>query len=207
MKVSIYKIIAPLFFCILALQCCYAQQENKFEYNVFDHKLKYLDKNYKIVISKKEFDNKVKISQAIPSRIRNFRDSVAIVLFDEFKNYEVYTAAVFQITYTWTRLANHLWQSESYLQKVASLKSIHHPYLFKKFLIEQPLNPLTLEIVSNLKGKMKKANIKIPINISNEQLFSLANRNNLLQNVNVKAEPCKPAATCDKENCCQKKKL
>ena len=172
--------------------------------DAFEREYRYLDNNFNISISNAEFQSILKKSGSSIERIRNQRDSIAIILLDQYQDdYQAYMRAVFQITYTWKRLGYHLWLSEKEVRDIGKSLNIKHPYLLKDFMINNPNDKIATNVLNNLKKKLRKADIKFDSDIPTKELLNIGMRNSNARLLDLKDTPGHKKV-CDDPNCCQK---
>lgn len=97
---------------------------------------KYLDKDFKINISDKIFQESVVKNQFIASRVigKKYTDSLSVVLMAEFGNWEQSRLAQFKISYGWERVGAHLLISAAEAKKLGERYKQQYPYNMSVFL-------------------------------------------------------------------------
>lgn len=138
-----------------------------------DKNYTYLDANFKPVISSKTFNLAVEENKFIKSRIRNYKDSLRIILAYEIKDSDASRFATNRIGYTWLRLGYHLWLSEEECKEIGENFGFTHPYKFKEHIIDdKDKGKERLLFIRNFKKRMQKE--------TNYQLDTFINTSNLL---------------------------
>jgi hypothetical protein len=186
----------------------------------FNYNYKYLDKNYKISISNREFQNTIVKYEFYPELIKNYSDSLGIVLMAEFNDWDHARFAKMRLTYSWLRLGYHLWLSEHDTKQMAKKYGYTHPYLFKEYLKESGnkndayLNSFFNTLRSSLRNTegVKESDFKNgSINdLMNLALIKSSDRLRDSQTLAYEREhgtkpgnDVKVGVSCGKENCCQ----
>ena len=103
-----------VFVCSLLNDAC-----SHIEKDYLTHEYSYLDKKYNINITAEKFDSLLKVTKADPKRIRNYNDSLSIVIYSEFDDYKEVVKAYNILKYSWQRAAYHVWLSEDQTKKVS----------------------------------------------------------------------------------------
>ena len=180
------------------------------EYDYFNHNYLYLDKDYKINISKKTFNNQLKELNISSCRINNYYDSLIVIMSLEFEEKSFARCAAYRMGYTWTRLGYHLWLSADDAKKLADEFGYSHPYIFKKYLL-QSQDPKVNAIYHDL-------NVKIAAEYPEKEFNNLSKSKFLDQSLRLNPTRIKDSEklkkevvkkrngeSCSKENCCQTK--
>ncbi len=219
-------------FCILCILCAIniAQSQNyvlaRFdEIDYLAYKYKYLDKNYKIHINSNVFDQAVEKYKFYPEKIRNYSDSLAVVMMLEFDDWQKCNFATNVVAYQWARLSYHLWMTEDETRKFAGSFGIHHPWKFKLFLMDEAnKNKIVTDFFEDLKIKISNKNPKVKFDgLNRDKILSLAARLNperiisarkdaearqkeaaAYEKTHGKVDQSKSGAGCGKEDCCRK---
>jgi len=155
---------------------CYSQSEN---INYVDYPYKYLDKNFKIKISQKDYEETVDKYGFYRERVigTSYKDSLSVVMTKEFGDWKIVNKATFQVGYDWERVAYHLWVSPEEAKEFAKKFNITHPYSFMLFLrksensddkyIKEFFTRLRVQVIDRTKDERVK-------NFSNSQLMDFA---------------------------------
>jgi hypothetical protein len=186
----------------------------------FNYNYKYLDENFKINISSKDFQKAINKYEFFPNLIKTYNDSLGIVLMLEFNDWDHARMAKMRLTYTWLRLSYHLWISENETKQMAKKFGFTQPYLFKDFLSKSAsrnntyLNNFFTTLRTNLKNTagvkdkdfrsgsiddlMNLALNKSPERIKDFQEIKYEREHGVKPGKDVKI-----GVSCGKENCCQ----
>lgn len=157
---------------------CYSQNEN---INYVEYTYKHLDKNFKIKISDKDYQETVDKYGFYRERAigKSYKDSLLVVLSKEFgeEDTQKVNYATYQIAYSWERVAYHLWISAEDSKEFAKKYNFKHPYLFMLFLrksdnnddkyIKELFAKLRVQVINHTKDERVK-------NFSNSQLMDFA---------------------------------
>jgi len=188
----------------------------------FNYNYKYLDQDYKISISSQKFDSIVTKYEFYKDRIHKYRDSLAVVLVENFNgDWKKTNKATFVISYSWQRLSYHLWMDIDDSKKLAKEFNFNHPYRFKQFLLTDLEDKEVELFFKNLKDKISN-NIESTTDLdelSREQLLNFAMRYSksrikdfqtksyLQEHGKAPSTDIKLGVSCGKSNCCQQKKI
>jgi hypothetical protein len=93
-----------------------------------------LDSHYKLNLSSERFRFFVEKYHYNEANIKNYSDSLQVVLMAELNDWQKARSAHLQITYTWQRVGQHIWQSEQQCEKLAKQIGIDQPFLFISYL-------------------------------------------------------------------------
>ncbi|MEC5158514.1 hypothetical protein [Chryseobacterium sp. MP_3.2] len=152
-------------------------------YKVIDYltyPYKYLDKDFKIKISDKTFQESVVKNQFIASRVigKKYTDSLSVVLMAEFGNWEQSRLAQFKISYGWERVGAHLLISAEDAKNLGKRYEQVYPYKMSVFLRDEKNHDAYLKtLFQNLRKELflltgdKKVD-----NLSISKLMDEANR-------------------------------
>jgi len=144
------------------------------------HEYKYLNKDFTIDISAHKFQKTMKQYEYIPQRIRNYNDSLSVVLMAEFNDSDQACIANLRISYSWQRLAFHTWQTPEEAKAFAAQFGITHPWRMNEFLKdEENTNQSIVEFFNNLRLKVEKETGKTRLdNLCRKELLNNALRCN-----------------------------
>jgi len=219
-------------FCIICIFCSInVTQSQNYVLQRFDeidylaYKYRYLDQNYKIHINSRVFNQAVEKYKFYPEKIRNYTDSLAVVMMLEFDDWQKCNFATNVVAYQWARLSYHLWMTEDETRKFADSFGIHHPWKFKLFLIDDAnKNKIVVDFFEDLKKNIinKNSNVKFD-GLNRDKILSMAARLNPQRIINAqkeaqvrqkeaaayekrhgKVDQSKLGVGCEKEDCCQK---
>ena len=194
-----------------------------------NYKYKNLDENFKIITTEKQYNIYVKKYKIYPQSIKNYSDSLQVVLTGEFDDFDYSRIATLKLTYSWERVALYCREDVDKIKSIAKKIEIKYPVKFKEELENDSLKiPEIKLMIFNLKEKLTTQ-------YGQEQIDKLKNNNQLLnfsfkrnpdvsilrENVMIKkniekfskkhnryptdVEKKKLGLECGKENCCQKK--
>lgn len=116
------------------------------------YKYKYLDKDFKFKISKKEYEKSIKKNKVYPEKILKYRDSLSVILMAEFKDWDAARIAELKITYTWERVGFHIWKNKEEVEEIAKRLNIKHPYRLQELLLRD--DPKVSAEIENLRNKL-----------------------------------------------------
>ncbi|MFB9080811.1 hypothetical protein ACFFLS_21950 [Flavobacterium procerum] len=116
------------------------------------YKYKYLDENFKINIPKDIYEKTFTDYKFIPGRIKNYRDSLGVVLIAEFKDNDAARIAGLRINYTWKRVGYHTWMSENEILALAKKLNIKMPYRLQELFLNN--DPKVKSEIQNLRDKL-----------------------------------------------------
>lgn len=138
---------------------------------------KYLDKDFKIKIPKDVYEKTFIDYKFIPGRIKNYKDSLGVVLMAEFKDWDAVRIASIKIGYTWQRMGYHLWMNENETQELAKKLQVKVPYRLKEMFVNN--DPKVKSEIQNLRDKLflKLGNENIK-KMSPNDLLNYALKNN-----------------------------
>ena len=221
-----------LFFCIVYILCVVSSIKsqrnivtNPLEIDYLSYKYKYLDKNYNIHINSTDFNKAVEKYQFYPNKIRNYNDSLGVIMMIEFDDWQKCNVATNVVGYSWVRLSYHLWLTVDESKKLAKSFKINHPWRMKQFLIdENNKNKNVVKFFEDLKLKIYNKNQAIKFEgLNRSKILNLALSLNSQRIANAqkdaeirrkeaeayekkhgKVDPSKLGVGCEKEDCCQK---
>ncbi|OCA69098.1 hypothetical protein BBI01_17975 [Chryseobacterium artocarpi] len=125
----------PLFFITIAFSSkCYAQNE---DINYAEYPYKYLDKNFKIKISDKEYQETVDKYGFYRDRVIgvSYKDSLTVIMAKEFgDDSQKGNRATLHVGYGWEMVGYHLWISAEEAKEFAKKYDVTHPYTFMVLL-------------------------------------------------------------------------
>ena len=118
---------------------------------------KYLDSNFKIKISKNQFD---KLFLHEQQQTRTYKDSLMIVLYAELGDNDAVNIAFHRILFSWKQLSFYIWENESNTKQLAESFGFKHPYSFFEF-IGNPTNDNAnkIEILKKMQTKISEKKI------------------------------------------------
>lgn len=186
------------------------------------HQYKYIDGNNRITADSITFQQACRQQLRHASSIASHRDSLSVVLPMEFANKAQADSALYVLSYSWTRLAYHLWMSEDSVKALAGKTGADHPYQLKSMLSADQLptpeyEPLLKELRTKVFGFTKDSSV---FQLSNKKLLDLAllkNQSRVKDEFNIKSkifaanksggesndeEDEVPAKGCGRKNCC-----
>jgi hypothetical protein len=112
--------------------------------------------------------------------IKNYNDSLRILLQGFYNDFRVSRVAFIQITYDWQRVSQHLWLSQNECKEKAELLHITYPYQMMAVLNSDSAkqNRICNEILLKLQSTLEeKFNAKQLDTCSSKQLIALAYAN------------------------------
>ena len=190
--------------------------------NFFTYKYKYLDSNFNIKIPDEEFQKAIIKYKFYPERVigQSYKDSLLVVLADEFSDDHMVNSAGFQLSYSWLRLSYHLLITAEECQKLGKKYEFKHPYLFQKYLSNDKNHDAYLKrLFIHLREKVFKLTKDEKVKTMNAyQLMNVALRNSpqRIEDFQILAferkhgykpnKNTKLGEGCGKENCCQTQK-
>jgi len=127
-------------------------------YDFFSHNYKYIDsKNYfKIInVTPSIFDSFIKKHHYNPMKINSHKDSIGVLLSEEFDSFVGRRSAYFTIFYSWKRLSNCVYIKPEKLMQWADSLGIKHPYKFRELIVEQK-EAIARQITQQLKDSLVK---------------------------------------------------
>ncbi len=165
-------LIIPLLLISLSLSAQkkpLVSQEIK-DYDYLSHKYEHLDENFKIHISSEMFDGFVAKYKFYPQRIKVYSDSLNVVLMGEFDNWHKCRIANLHITFSFKRIAYHLWITESEAKKLCEKYNIVHTYRFYEYM-KQPER-----WDRSIKKRMLKLRKQVAKASNNSDVLSMSNK-------------------------------
>lgn len=148
--------------------------------NFFTYNYKYLDDDYNIIIDTKTYKKTIKKYAFYEDRIKDYDDSLGVVMMAEFNDWDMARIANFRIGYTWLRLGYHTWQTKEEAKAFAKKFGITHPWKMREFLMDDHNNnPQIISFFNDLKAKIKSQNTKDNIEeLNRDKLLTAALRCN-----------------------------
>ena len=144
--------------------------QEELDYDYLSHKYEHLDENFKIHISSEKFQSIVEQHRLIPERIEEWKDSISVVTMGEFNNWHKCRIATGHITYSFKRLAYHLWITESKAKKLCEKYNVEHTYRFYAYM-KQPE-----KWDGSMKKRMLKLRKKVAKASSNPDVLTMTNK-------------------------------
>ncbi len=116
-----------------------------------------LKSNYQLNLSSERFSFFLKKYNYNAANIKTYSDSLQVVLMAELNDWQKARSAHLQITYTWQRVGQHIWQTEAECQQLAQQIGITHPYELISFLKNQSNanQPLYKTVYSQLRTRLQ----------------------------------------------------
>lgn len=140
------------------------------------HSFKYLNKDFKILIDNNSFNKSLKENHYIEERIKNYSDSLGVVLMYELKDWDATRIAKQQITFSWERLGYYLHRSERDLKNLNIEHEYKHPYLmfkhFKSKYEESELKKTEINRIKNILVTDLKQDYNMIAKLSNEEILN-----------------------------------
>lgn len=134
----------------------FSQEDKKIDslikIDFLSYKYKYLDENFKIKIPKEVYEKTFVDFKFIPGRTKTHKDSMAVALMAEFKDWDAERIASLRINYTWLRLSYHLWMNEKEVLELAKKLNVKMPYRLKELFTTN--DPKVKSEILNLKEKL-----------------------------------------------------
>lgn len=212
-----FKILLLMF-----LSCfCFIHSQNldikNDKLSFFELDYEYLDEQFKINITNKNFQELTNKYNFYNERINSYDDSLAVILTHNFKgDWAKTNRARFILSYSWKRLSYHLWLSEIDVKIIAGKIKINHPYIFKQYLLNNK-NSYTDKIFNDLIKKLKESSLDVGNikEMSRNDIMSFAMRHNKIRILDYQRDVYKQnhgeypnenselGISCGKENCCQ----
>lgn len=116
------------------------------------YKYKYLDENFKIKISKEDFDKAISDYKIYPERIKKYSDSLYVVLMAELKDSDASRIAGLKIDYKWVRFGYHTWMSENEVLALAKKLNVKMPYRLQELFLNN--DPKVKTEIQTLRDKL-----------------------------------------------------
>lgn len=136
----------------------------------------YLDADFKISITDKNFQKGLLEGKFIKERITTYRDSLSVVLFMNLKDSDASRIAALRINYTWERLGWNLLMTPAQTKKLAQELNVSWPYRVKEYVEEQTIQePKRLELLDELRQKVAQLE-QVTENVEDLTLKELFNR-------------------------------
>ncbi len=145
----------------------------------FKKNFKYLDSDFKINIDSITFNAAVRKYKFYTERIKNYEDSLTIVLTYELRSNHGSRIAANRITYKWKKIGYYLWLSENEAKELGLSFGFEKPYLFYEFLIDEDKRTVEKSIVfKKLEEKLIENNIDIQSIDTYKKLIHIAFKHN-----------------------------
>jgi hypothetical protein len=175
------------------------------DYDYLGHKYKNLTDDYKIIISNADFQKTMDKYSIYPDRIRTFKDSLGVVMLDEFGNETQARIAKLKVGYTYLRVGYHIWLTEEETKELNNRYSFTHPYELRKFIGDASRwDDYMKSFMKDLRNELYKVTEKKEIfELDTEPFLSIALRYSPTRIKDYQARVSKSKNTCTIENCCQ----
>ena len=135
---------------------------------------KYLDQNLKPNIPEVLYRETFVKNKFIERPSYKYSDSVSVCLMAEFNDDVACRIAKIQITYTWLRVGYHLLLSAKECQDLANSLHITKPFLFQRFVRDNPKNDNVIEIMTGLRNRVLYVKPELNFeNLTNNELLNL----------------------------------
>lgn len=135
---------------------------------------KYLDQNLKPNIPEVLYRETFVKNKFIERPSYKYSDSVSVCLMAEFNDDVACRIAKIQITYTWLRVGYHLLLSAKECQDLANSLHITKPFLFQRFVRDNPKNDNVIEIMTGLRNRLLYVKPELNFeNLTNNELLNL----------------------------------
>jgi len=155
----------------------FAKIDSLSKIDFLSYNYKYLDKDFKFKISRKKFEKSIEKHKFYPERLRNYKDSLGVVLMAEFNDWDAARIAELKITYSWERVGYHLLKNKDEVIEIAKKLNIKYPYRLQELLLRN--DPKVSTEIEKLRNKLflsfEKKELKT---MSSKQLLSFAFSNN-----------------------------
>jgi len=215
---KLFTLLVTAFSAFLFAQNTGSAPANYKTIDYLNYPYKYLDKDFKIKISDKTFQESVVKNQFIASRVigKKYTDSLSVVLMAEFGNWEQSRLAQFKISYGWERVGAHLLIPAEEAKKLGKKYGQLYPYNMSVFLRDEKNHDAYLKnLFNNLRVELFKITGDKKVNqLSISKLMDEANRNSpdriklYLAGQFEKEHGRKPkdseiGKSCGRNDCCQ----
>lgn len=141
--------------------------------NFLDYEYKHLDKDFHIHISSDDFNKLVEFNKA---EVKTYKDSLMIVLIDEFdNNYAAVNISFHRILFDWKKLSYYLWETETKVKTLVSKSGFSHPYRFFKYLKDDDITDkkrldilryIRLKVTKSIGRELKSDNVHDLLNVA-----------------------------------------
>lgn len=173
----------------------------------FNHRYKYLDKDYQIHISSQIFDSLAKANYFYIDRIKEYKDSLGVVLCGEFNSWPAINIAHHRLTMSWLRVGYILWLSENEARDLGSKYNFRMPYELYEFFYKNPekWDEEMIDFLSTYRQKIylqtKNEEVK---SMSFKKLFNYALVENPVRKADYeKLTKSQSGIECNNPDCCQ----
>ncbi|WP_157594937.1 hypothetical protein [Psychroflexus tropicus] len=143
--------------------------------NYINRKYEYLDSTFKITISSNKFqtiiDKRIK-------EVKNYNDSLMVVLLYELKDDNAVNIAFHRILYSWEKVGFHIWETPENAKKISNGFGINHPYEFMNYLYDEKKDILKDFFLMMLTDKLKAYLKTDTFTFDNKQLLKTLYKNN-----------------------------
>ncbi|WP_326983170.1 hypothetical protein VUJ46_01070 [Chryseobacterium sp. MYb264] len=140
------------------------------------YSFKYLNKDFKILIDNNSFNKSLKENHYIEERIKNYSDSLGVVLMYELNDWDATRIAKQQITFSWKRLGYYLHRSDRDLKNLNIKYEYKHPYLmfrhFKSNDEESEFKKAEINRIKNILVTDFKQDYNMITKLSNEEILN-----------------------------------
>lgn len=141
-----------------------------------DHSYTFLDADYDIKISHRDFQKSLKKGKFIPERITDHSDSLSVVLFAELKDNDATRIAAMRINYSWERLGWNLLMTQDEARNLAKELNFNKPYRVKEYVEDESITVnKRLEILNKLRKDVAQLE-QVTENVDELNLKELFNR-------------------------------
>ncbi len=175
------------------------------DYDYLNHNYKYLDSNFKINISNEEFQNLARKHNFYIDRIKTYRDSIPVVISDEFDHKGQVHIASIRIKFTWLRASYYLWISEEAAKELGTRYNFKYPYRLYEYFRSNDISiwdDYMKNFMIELRNKVYEYTNDFSVLIMNTKeftTFALVNNPQRIKDYESLTNVCK------EENCCQSK--
>ncbi len=110
------------------------------EIDFLDYDYKYLTEDFQIQIDSSTFQKCIEKYNFYPERIKNYKDSLGIVMMVEFGDWKKARSAELKIVFSWKRLGYYTWLKEDEAKQFAAKFQISHPWRMYELLTDESNN-------------------------------------------------------------------
>ncbi len=172
---------------------------------------KYLDKDLNIKVSEENFQEWVLKYDFFQERITRYKDSLLVVLTEEFGNKHQSSIATRRITFTWLRVGYYIWLSELEAEELGHKYGFNHPYRFYEYFHtdnDSIWDNEMIEFMNKLRAEVQvKTNNPNVWKMSTKKFlsYSLVNNPERIKDFEEYKRKINSKDNCKEENCCQSK--
>lgn len=195
--------------------------EDALRFDYFNYNYKFLDKNYKIKISKNVYNQTINKYKYFPEKIKTYGDSLSVVLMAEFNDWDKARVGQNRIAFSFLRLSYYFWITEKEAEQLVKKYKFKMPYQLYEFVNEEKYKDGYLKnVIFHLRNKVYKKTSNEKVNtMSVPQLLSYAlkespRRIEDFQEKQIEREHGKKPTKytklgegCGKKDCCQTRKV